>query len=215
MNPVTHLLTWDTDPNTGENGFYIGDHYWKRPTNYYSPSPNGRTIAHDIIEHRDPNKIGSVGDELIALGSALFIRGHELAIDSDIAHMFGLCLRDKIPPRWEVSLELIDCDFDDQIDDYINNACHYVAKYKEIHRFSRIPKEFLKYTRNSLAFGYNYANELYGSQEVGLHLFECVKSHIDSCRPDYHGQEFILTVDVYNETVTLNEKEFPTYEEDQ
>lgn len=78
----TVILEADQDPETGETGLYIPGITRGDSTN---ASRDGLSIAHDLIEHvNGPSLIGTIDDELEALGAVWYVRGQhgELRHDS-------------------------------------------------------------------------------------------------------------------------------------
>lgn len=70
---IYRTLTAKEDWELGELGLMLDG---VKQMNYPSVAMEGRLIAHDILEHQNGlHNIGSIGDELEALGGVWFIRG--------------------------------------------------------------------------------------------------------------------------------------------
>ena len=70
---IYRTMTAKEDYSLGEIGLMLDD---VRQLDYPSVAQEGRLIAHDILEHQNGlHNIGSIGDELEALGGVWFVRG--------------------------------------------------------------------------------------------------------------------------------------------
>ena len=71
---VKHILTYEEDRSRGTLGFRIEG--TKINPEAYNMATDGLLVAHDLIEHVNGLKqIGTIGDELEALGAIWFVRG--------------------------------------------------------------------------------------------------------------------------------------------
>lgn len=92
---VKYTLVTKKDAEYGNMGFYFeGTQY----TEGMTAASEGMLIAHDLIEHSDVRKIGTIGDELKALGAIWYVRGQ-----------FGELRRDRTGSNYSIS-ENIACE---------------------------------------------------------------------------------------------------------
>lgn len=70
---MKYTLLYGEDQEHGSMGFRIEGS--KEIAGAYNMATDGVLIAHDILEHRAIKKIGTIGDELMALGGVWYVRG--------------------------------------------------------------------------------------------------------------------------------------------
>lgn len=68
-----YTLEYREDQESGELGFHV--HGATLEEGKYNMATDGLLIAHDILEHQRIKDIGSIGDELKAMGAIWYIRG--------------------------------------------------------------------------------------------------------------------------------------------
>jgi len=196
-------------PNTGEE-FVAG---------------GGLIIAHDIIEHQQGlKKIGTLEDELIALGGIVytrvitgelsnFVMTGEENLSHDITRMFEYFNENTkrtgkkyYPKRL---LEEYECDSIDETiqkarKSLILNECeeHY---YDDSRKTSIEP--YLAWTRHLMLHGLYLAEKRFGDSYIALNAFRRIKEEVDRFTPDYEGQEFLLGYDFNQATMRETERE--------
>ena len=68
----TYILEYKEDQEMGGMGFYI--HGATMNGDEYNMATDGLLVAHDILEHQRIKDIGSIGDELKAMGAIWYVR---------------------------------------------------------------------------------------------------------------------------------------------
>ena len=212
MKPVTLRLVAFKDQMTGEIGLGLAD----MPRNDETNAANdGLLIAHDILEHQNGvGAIGTIDDELEALGGIWYVRGqhgelrrdrigsrfsvHE-SIAADITRMFrdfyyGTPLDTNAP-------NTVECEADADLREILNcavNKLHDELDGDELHiDVSMRSEEYMRVCLPRMRIGYEKAKarfEEYG-RFFANDLFWEITAAIDPyCKQiDYEGQEFDLT----------------------
>lgn len=172
-----------------------------------SADNDGTLLAHDILEHQNGLKsIGSVGDEIEALGGVWFVRGqhgqlrrgsHHTPHDgvaSDLSNLCEIYMRG-VPMRVDViNTREHDCDvdFEDVIAISKNSNKWWI---KDCENFDQKRyKEFYRSAIHILRTGYNKANRRFKSPEYAHRLFWDMSEAIGrACEfLEFEGQEFVL-----------------------
>lgn len=191
-----------TDGVTGELAFKLKDNaMYNNGTEVVGG--NGLIIAHDIIEHQQGLKsIGTLEDELIALGGIVYVRGQtgelsgfmtaEQNIAYDIERMFeyfrGAKPYKKYPKRMtnEDYYEL------DMIDDICQKAKVMIADSDDYSEHMEYIKEYIEWTKNLMIYGVYLAQKRFGCEHEALKMFKDIEIAVNKHLPEYEGQEFIL-----------------------
>lgn len=63
------------DPSYGHMGYSYRQRRYKLDRGGINVATSGKLVAHDLLEHPNIAIIGSIGDELEALGGVLYMRG--------------------------------------------------------------------------------------------------------------------------------------------
>lgn len=210
----SYILTARTDDMTGELGLTFED--VPQFAELFSAS-EGRLLAHDLLEHVNGLKeIGTVADELQALGAVMYIRGEAFAISkqqrqsseeiiaSDLIEQFryyrqdgmSMTTPDNEPDEWALGImdeaePVIKYEWDEEDRD--------AEFYEELNRFLESVPHFLQ-------MGYDKAEALYPCQEEALMLFDNIGEALDPhCKPDYEGQQVEMTINKDNGNVYVDE----------
>lgn len=203
------ILTAKRDDEFGGIGLCIPG---TNPTVTFNPAQDGLTVAHDLIEHvNGPREIGTIDDELEALGAVWFVRGqfsdlnrdgrgsaytaHE-NIASDITRMF----RDFFYGSY-VSLSVPRtraCEADDDFREIIECA---VKEARSELNDDEIPEEVAHKQRMYMAvclprmrIGYRKAKRKYKHGRDANRLFWEIADAVDpyAKRCEFEGQQFEL-----------------------
>lgn len=205
------------DQSTGELGLKVEG---VPEIDYPMAAMEGLLIAHDILEHQQGvSKIGTIGDELLALGGIWYVRGqhadlrrdgrgsmynsHE-NVASDLANMGrmyvqGCMLHSKVPSK------LPACDADDDIRDILRygakemvdefRACSETLCHEERKRMGK----YLRMSEILMRKGYNMARRRFERGEHSRYyansLFWKIAEAVDPyCKHiEYEGQQFRLS----------------------
>lgn len=187
--------------------------------NYPMVASEGLLIAHDLLEHvQGVESIGSIGDELLAMGAIWFIRGqhcdirrgslatpHE-HIAADLVNMGRIVIEGGVPYRVKVPrTKAHDCDVDFQ--DILNIAKKDLKGELETYNSERV-HEYLEDCLHFMRRGYNMAKARYKNVDVNS-LFWKIAEEVDDCLKwvEVEGQEFLLTID-YKECYAHGEEYF-------
>ena len=220
---MTHLtLTVKEDQETGVIGLMLNDVPF---FSYPMVATSGALIAHDILEHQNGlKKIGSVGDELEALGGIWFVRGQHGELHrnirsihtpqddlaSDVANLYEIW-SNGVPLRVEVK-ETRATDQDADLKDIIKIA----GENMDVENRDSW-KEFAQITLHLLRTGYNKAQARFKRNFKNCHrpdyqantLFWEIAAAVDECfKYDelYEGQEYRLSYAGTEATCTLIEE---------
>lgn len=209
----TLILTVTEDKEFGGIGLLIDG----MKTEGVNPAQDGLLIAHDILEHVNTlADIGSIDDELEALGAIWFVRGqfndinrgkfaHRISphenLASDIIRMFrdafyGHPVEIESVPEYEDSGNQIDFD---EIFNYVEND--YVKEFDDDEILGDLPAFFQQYKAAAIArmhIGYNKAVIKYNdkAEEVNR-LFWAIVDEVNKtikrcCSEGYLGMQFEL-----------------------
>lgn len=161
------------------------------PDTYYPLS--GMGVAHDVMEHHW-NDDGSVRDEIMALGAALYVRGEEYwngrffsnpgdQISPDLIDLFHSWLGGDYLPHPGRTLKLPDDE-----EGWIEKACENVAKELDCEEASEV-KEFVEKARGWLRKGFRQAALRYRNAKkfelpyIFMQIEKAADTHIS--REDY------------------------------
>lgn len=212
------------DPTLGETGLVIKTMNLNNiPEGEIVIANDGSLIAHDILEHQNGiHNIGSIADELEALGGLWYVRGQygvlnpknrsiytpHQSVASDIARMAILYCINKIPlgkPVPRTYKHICDRDFEEILqygkEDSINEL---LSQYGE---GECCPYLYEAYFRNALHFlrvGYNKAKRRFPNQYQVNDLFfnmTTIINHNIDLTSLYVGQEYLLGYDMHRVTV--------------
>jgi len=184
---------------------------------FLSASQNGFLMAHDIIEHQNGhNAIGSVGDEIQALGGSWFVRGEigdtrgangswasaRSPLDilaEDLAVLCELYVESGIPMRSKI-LNTHDHDSDADFDEMIRQARKMALGEFEYHD-DEVDQDRLRYflasSKHLLRTGYRKASRRFNHDGIAANnqfwtIEQAVQKHgVEAI--EFEGQEFILT----------------------
>lgn len=196
--------------NDPETGLILKD---MRHMDYPSVATNGILIAHDVLEHqRGIKKIGSIGDELTALGGVWYCRGEYSDMDrnspiyhtphthiaSDIINMGRMVVEDGNKLHVKVGNHYAYSNIQDDIDDIINESIKGLKLELGDTEYGYQSKvaDYLDACRNLIAQGYTMANKrLKGDQNKANSMFWEISEAVDQAIKwiEYEGEEFILT----------------------
>ena len=205
------ILKCIEDQNTGIIGLILADMPQNDDTNAAS---EGLLIAHDILEHQNGAKcIGTIDDELEALGGAWYIRGQhgELRRDSrgsmynvheslafDLSRMF----RDHFEGCHSVSKapRTVKCDADDDFNEIINYALEQIPGELDSDfdkaEYNLALENYKKACLARLRIGYRKAYkrfEKYGRFFANDLFWAITKATDNYCKnAEYPEQEFML-----------------------
>lgn len=192
----------------------------------------GLVLAHDIIEHQQGTaKIGSIGDEMIALGGICYSRGQwgdlnrngaggffstEESIASDIHNMAGLYFNNNIPFRQK----LVRSRKSDPTNfvDYVIEAAreNWDKSFDRWEGYSEPNQEqidtYLEACRIYMVHGAKLADRRFGSGVLANDMFWEIERNTSGLiqQLEYEGQEFILSYD-FNKNIQFREAEDPFY----
>lgn len=204
MRTVT--LNAVTDQETGELGLMVKG---TPVINYPMAATEGLLIAHDLLEHvRGVKAIGSVGDELLALGGVWFVRGEygtirqnsmsrytpHQNIAADIVNL-GRIYFSGIPYRVPVPRTLshsLDSDFEEILREAKKDL---IVEVEDLEITNEQIKQYLHDCLHFLRRGYNLANKKYKkNQFAASQLFWNIAESVDEVIKyiEFEGQQFKL-----------------------
>ena len=179
---------------------------------------SGLVLAHDIIEHQQgTHKIGTIGDEMIALGGTCYARAQwgsisAQDISADILNMSELFFAQKIPFKQKLvkSRNSDPTGFIDEVIETVKEEWNPHHHYTD-DSCSELNQEsidtFLEACRTYMLHGAKLADRRFGSRMLAYDIFQDIetKTHdiINGCL-EGEGQEFILFYD-FNGNVRLDE----------
>lgn len=174
---------------------------------------DGLILAHDILEHQQGvAKIGSIGDEMVALGGVCYTRAQwgELRRDSrsyhspienvssDIWNMAQLYFDQGIPFRQKLVTSKCE-DPSGIVDDVIENAYQYWNKNVDTDKVvpMALRETYLESCRVYMVHGAKLAHRRFGSGLLANNLFWEIEAATDRTVKslEYEGQEFTLGYD--------------------
>lgn len=221
---TTYTLTAKQDFQTGELGYCFDS---LNINDELVMVGDSLLLAHDLLEHQNGlGSIGSIHDELIALGGILFVRGYDQVLRRDNSggvYSFDESLASDVV-RMYGELSYIDFIPTDKIesDNGIIDSVVTLAREGIIEEYDRAGITFSEYKAyiDSIASymqqGYDLAEKRYTSQYDACQLFwtleEALRPHCDNV--EYEGQQLELTVD-YSANLVHCEELYEEYEEDE
>lgn len=209
-------LTVRKDFNSGEIGFAFDD--MKINDDLFMVSTDPILLAHDYCEHVNGiGQIGTIHDELEALGGIYFVRGwdgmlrrdrqgmwsFEENIAADISRMYG---ETGYVPFIELRMQKSRRhDYDEEF-----KECCAIAKATIVSERDRYGDEYDEKKLNSylaqtllrMRIGYRKANKRYkGDRMAAVNLFWNIYRAFERERPEYEGQRYELIVTGQNARV--------------
>jgi len=167
---------------------------------------DGIQIAHDLIEHQNGVRaIGSVHDELQALGAIWFVRGQhgylrrndpgyytpEQNLGSDVARqaldfgwhgsLGGIIPRNRAGDCEEVFQEILE---------YGRQSYRQEVKYDEAPAYD--PREYFEAVVPLLRMGYRKARRRFPDANVANTMFFSIQEAVQGCHVEFEGQRFKL-----------------------
>jgi hypothetical protein len=189
---------------------------------------NGLQLAHDIIEHQQGHqKIGSIGDEMVALGGICYTRGQwgdisrdgsgaaysvEENIASDLHGMMAnLYFENGVPFRQKL-VKSRDEDPSGFVDAVIECAReNWSDRYERWELMDDVPNQeqidtYLEDCRTFMLHGSKLAARRFGSGILANDMFWEIQNKTDNLIKsiEYEGQEFLLGYD-FNINIRFNE----------
>lgn len=233
---MKYLLTYTECQETGSKGFTIGE------TNSHlveigEPfvAVEGELVAHDLVEHSDYKNIGSIGDELRALGALWYVRGQHGEIRRDrvgsaytpsqsIAHgvaemarvyceRYDSCFGEDVPVYKDIS-NLIEYES-------LKEIVSYAIKYskEEIDDFEEVKDLWYEFFHHCLKFlmkGFEDAQRRYDKHGsfYANNLFWNITEEVDKALEwcEFDGQQFELQV-IHSQGVVRVNEVFEDYED--
>ena len=202
---MTYLtLIARTDQHSGELGLMIKG---VPVIDYFMVANEGFLIAHDILEHQNGlGAIGSIGDELEALGGVWFIRGQhcdmrrdrpayhspELDIASDVSNMAGM-FWNGVPLRVSYK-NTKPHDQDENFQEIINMARSDF--YSEYDQTAGVIPEYWEACLHYMRTGYRKAAKRFNNRSMLANsMFWNIADACDSAcqHVEYEGQTFRLS----------------------
>jgi len=186
---------------------------------------NGLILAHDLVEHQQGHqKIGSIGDEMVALGGSCYTRGQwedvsrrsiYSAADSLASDLTGqmatLYLEQNVPFRQKLVTSrdedpsgFVDCVIETARDSWSKNYESYDLDHRPTQE--RVDT-YLEACRTYMLHGAKLAHRRYGCGMLANNLFREIERVVGEDRisfMDYEGQEFLLGYD-FKLNVTFRE----------
>lgn len=198
-----------TDRETGKLGLMIKG---TPMIDYPMVAVEGFLVAHDLIEHQQGvSKIGSIGDELLALGGVWYTRGQHADINrkrpsfhspeedlaSEVLNMAGLALNGT-PLRVKVPHYTHEHDQDDSFETIIEIAQSQF--YSEFGKTSASVEWYWEAALHLMRQGYNMAKKRFerkGNRWTANTMFWNIAEAVDSIinNVEYEGQQFRLAYD--------------------
>ena len=176
-----------------------------------TPVFEGSLLAHDLLEHQNGIRaIGSVGDEVEAMGGCWFIRGKYGQMRKDM-------LGSAYSPEEQIAFTIADmCMYhhrgvpmrasttrtyrhteDYAFDEILEKTEHYFKdelEHCDDTLNTHLLNEFLIASRHLLRAGYNKAQRRFGTTGSANDQFWAIADAVDSCCEviDFEGQQFML-----------------------
>lgn len=210
---MRHLgLTVKEDLASGETGLILDDIH---QIDTYMVTNDGLLIAHDILEHQNGlRSIGSVDDELEALGAIWYTRGwtgqlrrdgggsmysSEESIGSDILNLAqvynnGVNFRTPVPNTRASEAE-------DPLQAICESGFDWIRKEFQHYDDEDINKERMSHYKASvihyLRRGYSKAKKRFGSKNKAHHMFWSIAEAVNPVAKhvEFEGQQFKLSYD--------------------
>lgn len=162
---------------------------------------DGSLIAHDLLEHQNGlHNIGTVWDELEALGAIWQVRGRHgdlltdgarRSIHSPEVHVAADITRMADEGLWLSIPRTKRCDYDEDF-----YAICQIAKKDIIaeYDFRHVDIDhYLAACFGHMRRGFRKAQRRFGTGYNGANLFQAILRAVEQCRPEFVGQEFILS----------------------
>lgn len=201
----TYILQVVEDRALGELGLIVKG---VRLMGYPMVAREGRLIAHDITEHMHGLKsIGSVDDELEALGAVYYGRGQcgefgnpTTTLQYDVEELCriyqqGVHFRNDVPRT-----KKLDEGEEEDIQNIVNGACNIVVRdlYDYGEWSASAEKDITVFRRAAIHFmrrGFRLAHRKYGSPIAMWDRFKGIERAVDSITNhiEYEGQKFKLS----------------------
>lgn len=210
------LYTVGRDDMSGELGLI---HENIRQFDEMFAASTGDLVAHDLIEHvNGMEKIGSIGDELMALGGIWHTRGRHgdmwrnsqsIAtpyedMASDIANMgrdyvLGKKFNFPVP---NTKPHIIDDDITDMFD-----CVKWQDNLEPDERNYQRESDYLKATRHFIRRGYNMQCKRFGTGSLSNTIYRVIEETVNKSMNwvEFEGQQFILNWSITNQTAYFDE----------
>lgn len=211
---VSFTLVYEQDEEYGGLGFRIEGS--KKIAGAYNMATEGLLIAHDILEHSKIEDIGTIGDELKALGGVWFVRGQlsdmrrdgigsmytpHQNVASDVVNMgrsivLGHTKYYAKVPRVQPNK----CIVINDLLDIIAEARKDLPGELEVEEYTKAALDkYLDDTLKFMVYGYNKAKERYrriGGRYRANKLFWDITEEVDTAlkQAEYEGQRFKLKI---------------------
>lgn len=191
----------------------------------FNAAIEGALIAHDVLEHQQGfEKIGSIGDELIALGGVWFIRGEVNDITgkpsmhsamthvaSEVARMADYVILSQVPIREDLdpTINPDEC-YDYELIVREAKQTFYNERLEDIKeqgiKLSQI-NHYFDAVINLMAKGYRMADDRLKCQQRANTMFWEIARQIDTVAKQIHypGQQFILSYCLESQAVYVDE----------
>ena len=207
-----------------------------KPFEDFGADTSGTLTAHDILEHQKGfSNIGSLGDELIALGGVYFVRGEysdlsrpsnihstEENLASDVANMARIHLCQKVPLR---ELYDVNADYTEHVNYHIFeevaqiakksflDECEYYDDDENCYTTQEL-NEYLKASINFMCIGYDLAYDRFESQGYANNLYWEIARVVGeySSMLEFEGHECMLII---NGTMVYIEEHYEFEEEEE
>ena len=195
------------DKCTGELGLNLLDN--GMPNDGSEPIVgNGKIIAHDITEHQQGlRNIGSLDDEIIALGGVIYVRGvmgvlgngfhsPEESISADITRMYPYYENSRMGRQTFTVPKHSQAYVKDSYEmDMAIESCHISRKdipsENDDCSMQCLP-EYLEKSGQLMSYGIYLAHRRFGSSNKAYSTFSRIEEAVNKAYPEYEGQEFIL-----------------------
>lgn len=200
------------DLSTGELGYMLDG---VPLIDYPMVAADSYQIAHDLLEHVNGlSEIGSIDDELEALGGVWFVRGqhgqlrrdglgsahtNQVHLVSDLVNL-GVIFNNGVDFRSDVP-DLVDCEYLEEFEHIIEKAIEDIElELDEDERDYERLKYYFKNCLNYMISGYNKAEVIYSNYSdnpfyANNLFFEIVDTLKDYMNPEYEGHELYLYID--------------------
>ncbi len=172
----------------------------------------GRLLAHDIIEHQNGAwAIGTVADELEAIGAMYYVRGYNgqlhnrhhtcedtMATDIHSTFVDSIHYEELYMPRIHRTYSCED--FDPQIDDVFDRARPLLRHEMENNEHVDILRiqNFLERTRHYMRRGYRKARKRFANEgQAGDYFYRVKDAGNRLGNPDYEGQRAYIGYTLY------------------
>lgn len=211
---MKYVLEYAKDKDTEELGFIVKG---SKDRGGYNVASEGLLIAHDILEHARIEDIGTIGDELKALGGIWFVRGeygdlrrdsrgsiyspHE-NVASDVTNMarYILCGGSKLHCKVPEHIKPACCPVYSDFEAIIDIARKDIPKELEGEDYNRAAmQQYLNNALKLMVMGYNHAKKRFrpvGGQIAANNLFWRISEEVEKALKwaEFEGQQFSLSV---------------------